>query len=89
VVISRWQGSTSAAVRRPEARATVAAELAPVFKADRRDYVKSNYSAVAIAEAVRQLLPKGEVTAVMGTGVRPSSTTRSPHPPAPAPPVGS
>jgi hypothetical protein len=26
----------------PEARAAVAAELAPVFKADRRDYVKSN-----------------------------------------------
>ena len=29
----------------PEAKAAVAAELAPVFKTDRRDYLKSNYSA--------------------------------------------
>lgn len=41
----------------PEAKAAVTAELEPVFKADRRDYLKSNYSAVSLAEAVRQLLP--------------------------------
>jgi beta-glucosidase len=63
----------------PEARAAVAAELAPVFKADRRDYVKSNYSAVPLTEAVRQLLPKAEVTAVAGTGVVPSSIPISRH----------
>ncbi len=40
-----------------------------MFKVDRRDYVKSNYSAVSLAEAVRQLLPNAEVTAVAGTGV--------------------
>ena len=62
----------------PEAKAAVAAELAPVFKADRRDYLKSNYSAVSLAEAVRQLLPKAEVTAVAGTGVVPSEPTDIP-----------
>ena len=62
----------------PEAKAAVAAELAPVFKADRREYLKSNYSAVSLAEAVRQLLPKAEVTAVAGTGVVPSEPTDIP-----------
>ena len=62
----------------PEAKAAVAAELAPVFKTDRRDYLKSNYSAVSLAEAVRQLLPKAEVTAVAGTGVVPSEPTDIP-----------
>jgi beta-glucosidase len=62
----------------PEARAAAAAELGPVFKADRRDYLKSNYSAVSLAEAVRQLLPKAEVTAVAGTGVVPSEPTDIP-----------
>ena len=33
----------------PEARSAVAAELAPVFKTDRRDYLKSNYSAMSLA----------------------------------------
>jgi beta-xylosidase len=62
----------------PEARAAVAAELAPVFKADRREYLKSNYSAVSLAEAVRQLLPKANVTTVAGTGVVPSEPTDIP-----------
>ena len=62
----------------PEAKAAVAAELAPVFKADRREYVKSNYSAVSLAEAVRVLLPKAEVTAVSGTGVVPKEPTDIP-----------
>ena len=62
----------------PEARAAVAAELAPVFKTDRRDYLKSNYAATSLAEAVRQLLPKAEVPAVAGTGVVPSEPTDIP-----------
>jgi nucleotide-binding universal stress UspA family protein len=62
----------------PEGKAAVAAELAPVFKTDRRDYLKSNYSAVSLAEAVRQLLPKAQVTAVAGTGVVPSEPTDIP-----------
>jgi len=62
----------------PEAKAAVAAELGPVFKADRRDYLKSNYAAVSLAEAVRQLLPNAEVTAVAGTGVVPSEPTDIP-----------
>ena len=56
----------------PEARATVAADLGPVFKADRRGYITSNYSAVSLAEAVRQLLPTADLIAVAGTGVVPS-----------------
>ena len=62
----------------PEAKAAVSAELAPVFKIDRREYLKSNYSAVSLAEAVRQLLPKAEVTAVAGTGVVPNEPTDIP-----------
>ena len=62
----------------PEGKAAVAAELAPVFKADRREYIKSNYSTMSLAEAVRQLLPKAEVTAVSGTGVVPKEPTDIP-----------
>jgi beta-glucosidase len=38
---------------------------------DIEKYVKSNYPAVSLAEAVRRLLPNAEVTAVAGTGVLP------------------
>jgi beta-glucosidase len=62
----------------PEGKAAVAAELEPVFRADRRDYVESNYSAVSLAAAVRRLLPEAEVTAVAGTGVVPSEPTDIP-----------
>lgn len=62
----------------PEAKAAVGAELAPVFKTDRRDYLKSNYAAMSLAEAVRQLLPKAEVTAVAGTGLIPTQPTDIP-----------
>ena len=62
----------------PEARAAVAAELGPVFKVKRKEYLRSNYSAVSLAEAVRQLLPIAEVTAVAGTGVVPSEPTDIP-----------
>jgi beta-glucosidase len=33
----------------PEEKAAVAAELAPIFKTDRREYLESNYSAVSLA----------------------------------------
>lgn len=56
----------------------MAAELEPVFKVDRRAYVKSNYSAASLAEAVRKLLPNTEVTAVAGAGVFPSEPTDIP-----------
>jgi beta-glucosidase-like glycosyl hydrolase len=39
--------------------------------ADVEEYVKSNYPAVSLAEAVRRLLPDADVTAVAGTGVLP------------------
>ena len=61
-----------------EGKAAVSAELAPVFKIERREYLKSSYSAVSLAEAVRQLLPKAEVTAVSGTGVVPKEPTDIP-----------
>jgi beta-xylosidase len=62
----------------PEGKAVVSAELAPVFKIERREYLKSNYSATSLAEAVRKLLPQAEVTAVAGTGVVPSEPTDIP-----------
>jgi beta-xylosidase len=62
----------------PEAKAAMAAEMGAVFSTDRREYVKSNYSAMSLAEAVRQLLPKAEVTAVAGTGLIPNEPTDIP-----------
>jgi beta-xylosidase len=62
----------------PEGKAAVSAELSPVFKIERKEYLKSNYAAVSLAEAVRQLLPKAEVTAVAGTGVIPKEPTDIP-----------
>ena len=35
----------------PEAKAAMAAELGSVFKIDRREYLKSNYAAMSLAEA--------------------------------------
>jgi beta-xylosidase len=60
----------------PEGRAAVAAELAPVFKIDRREYLKSNYAAMSLAEAVRQLLPKAEVIAVVRSTLPSDPTSR-------------
>jgi beta-glucosidase len=62
----------------PEAKEAAAAELRPVFKADRREYIKLNYSALSFAEAVREVLPNAEVTAVAGVGVVPSEPTDIP-----------
>jgi beta-xylosidase len=42
------------------------------------DYAKSNYPALSLAEAIRQLLPEAEVTAVAGTGVLPTNPTDIP-----------
>lgn len=55
-----------------EALMDIAGELAPVFATDRRAYIESNYSAVALADAVRQLLPRARVVAVAGAGVTPA-----------------
>jgi beta-xylosidase len=57
-----------------EAKAALASELAPAFKTD-PEYLKTNYGAMSLAEAVRQRLPKAKVTAVAGTGVVPSEPT--------------
>jgi beta-xylosidase len=47
-------------------------------EADIEKYVKANYPAVSLAEAVRQMLPDAEVTAVAGTGVLPAQSTDIP-----------
>ena len=62
----------------PEAQAAIAAELGPVFKADRRDYLKDNYSAVSLAEAIREVVPDAAIAAIAGTGVVPSEPTDIP-----------
>jgi hypothetical protein len=45
---------------------------------DSREYFKSNYSAMSLAEAVRKVLPNARVTAVAGTGVVPEEATDIP-----------
>jgi beta-glucosidase len=45
---------------------------------DLEEYVRTSYSAVSLAEAVGQLLPNAEVTAVAGTGVLPSNPSDIP-----------
>lgn len=59
----------------PEGKAAVAAELAPVLKMERREYLKTNYAAVSLVEAVRQLLPNAEIASVAGVGVAPKEPT--------------
>jgi beta-glucosidase len=61
-----------------EAKAALAAEMGAAFKVDRKEYLKSNYAAMSLAEAVRQVLPKAEVTAVAGTGLIPTQPTDIP-----------
>ncbi len=41
-------------------------------------YVRSQYGAVPLADAIRHLLPKAEITSVAGTGVTPSEPTDIP-----------
>jgi beta-glucosidase len=59
----------------PDALAAVAAELASVFKADRKRYLESRYSARSLGDAIRALVPDAEVTTVAGTGVIPKEPT--------------
>jgi beta-glucosidase len=60
-----------------EGFAAMNAELAGAH-ADVEQYVRSEYRAVSLADAVRRLLPNAEVTAVAGTGVVPSQPTDIP-----------
>jgi beta-glucosidase len=62
----------------PEAQAAMIAEMQDYIKVDLDDYVRSNYPAVSLAEAVRTLLPGATVTVVRGTGVMPSAPTDIP-----------
>jgi beta-xylosidase len=61
-----------------EAKAALKNELQDYLKVDLGDYVKRSYPAVSLAEAVRQLLPNAQVSAVAGTGVVPSEPTDIP-----------
>jgi beta-glucosidase-like glycosyl hydrolase len=61
-----------------EAKAAMKNELQEFLNVDFEGYIKSSYSAVSLAEAVRRLLPNAEVTAVAGTGVAPSEPTDIP-----------
>jgi beta-glucosidase len=62
----------------PEAQAALVAEMQDYIKVDLEDYVRSNYPAVSLAEAVRRLLPDATVTVVRGTGIRPAAPTDIP-----------
>jgi len=62
----------------PEAKAAMVAEVQDYIKVDLDDYVRSNYPAVSLAEAVRALLPDATVTVVRGTGIMPSAPTDIP-----------
>jgi beta-glucosidase len=45
---------------------------------DVEEYVRENYRAVSLAEAVRKLLPDAEITTIAGTGVLPAQPTDIP-----------
>ncbi len=62
----------------PEARTAMLSEVQDYLKVDLEDYVRSNYPAVSLAEAVRTLLPDATVTVVRGTGIMPSAPTDIP-----------
>jgi beta-glucosidase len=62
----------------PEAQAAMVAEMQDYLEVDLDDYVRSNYPAVSLAEAVRTLLPDATVTVVRGTGIMPSAPTDIP-----------
>jgi beta-glucosidase len=61
-----------------EAQAAMVAEMQDYLKVNLDDYVRSNYPAVSLAEAVRKLLPNAKVSAVAGTGIMPSAPTDIP-----------
>lgn len=55
-----------------DAVAAMAAEMAPVLTGDAGSYIRANYGAVSLADALRELLPDASVDVVGGTGVVPS-----------------
>jgi beta-glucosidase len=59
-----------------EGMAALQAELAST--GDQEQYVRKEYGAVSLAEAVRKLLPNAQVTVVSGTGVLPAQPTDIP-----------
>jgi beta-glucosidase len=59
-----------------EGMAALQAELASV--GDLEQYVRKEYAALSLAEAIRTLLPNGQVMAVAGTGVLPSNPKNIP-----------
>ena len=61
-----------------ESRAAILTEMRDAIGVDLEEYVRSNYPAVSLAEAIRALLPDATVTAVAGTGVTPSEPTDIP-----------
>jgi beta-xylosidase len=61
----------------PEGMEGLEAELATAH-ADVEQYARAEYGAVSLADAVRQLLPNAEVSAVPGTGVLPAQPTDIP-----------
>jgi beta-glucosidase len=58
-----------------EGMAALQAEYAGAGAGDPEQYVRKEYGAVSLADAVRKLLPQAEVSAVAGTGVLPSQPT--------------
>jgi beta-glucosidase len=60
-----------------EGMAALPAELASVGD-DLEQYVRKEYGAVSLAEAIRKLLPNAQVTSVAGTGVLPSNPKNIP-----------
>jgi beta-glucosidase len=61
-----------------EARAAMKAEFQDLVDIKIEDYIKSNYQAVSLSEAIRKLLPKAQVTSVVGVGVTSSEPTDIP-----------
>src|SRR5215475_1387716 len=58
-----------------EGMAALQAEYAGADAGDLEQYVRKEYGAVPLADAVRKLLPQAEVSAVAGAGVLPSQPT--------------
>jgi hypothetical protein len=67
-----------------ESQAAMVAEMQDYLEVNLDDYVRSNYPAVSLAEAVRSLLPDAEVTPLPGRGScrrhRPTSLQQWPRP---------
>jgi beta-glucosidase len=59
-----------------EGMALLASELSAT--GDPEQYARKNYGAISLADAVRELVPDAQVTAVAGTGVLPSQPTDIP-----------